>query len=133
MNRMLVCCFSMVFSSFVAFFLFKVWFCAHPAAKPIRQIIDETASFLLVISRHPLNRLEFRLQAVDPDHQAWPPEGGTPNSFIHVPNAAVTSSVSIYSVSSQSLPSAMRQTQQYVLLYGAPALVVTRPRHSTTT
>src|SRR5262245_1471962 len=51
----------------------------------------------------------------------------------YVPSAAVTSSVSRYSVSSSSLPPATRQTQQYVLLYGVLDLVVTRPRHSTTT
>src|SRR5579872_3525790 len=49
------------------------------------------------------------------------------------PKAAVTISVSRYSVTSCSLPPARRKTKQYLLLYGFPSVVVLLPRASTTT
>jgi hypothetical protein len=48
-------------------------------------------------------------------------------------NVSVTSSVSMYSCNSVSLPSAKRHTQQYLLSYDLPSRRVFAPRASTTT
>src|SRR5262245_56231263 len=48
-------------------------------------------------------------------------------------NVAVTSSVSMYSRISRSLPPPKRHTQQYLLLYALPSGVAFWPRDSTTT
>ena len=44
--------------------------------------------------------------------------------YVSDARADVTSSVSMYSVTSLIVPSSIRYTKQYSLLYGAPALVV---------